>query len=76
MDGRRPFVPKMVAVEEDVVSGIEIAAVRAGGVVVGSRSEVSGVSALEGMSRNELERGGLVRAGFGGEDAADEVEDG
>ena len=76
MNGSCPFVPKVVAVEKDVVHGIELAAVGARSVVMGSRSEVVGIIALERMSCYELEGGRLVWAGVGGENSADEVGDG
>ena len=41
VDGCCPFVPKVVAIEQDVVGGVELAAVGARGVVMGSRMEVS-----------------------------------
>ena len=56
------FIPKMITVKEDVVDGVAITAVWACDVVVGPTSEVGGVGGIEGMSSDELEGGGLVRA--------------
>ena len=66
----------MVAFEKDVVGGVELAAVGTRGIVVGSCAEASGVIALECVSSNELEGGGLVGTGVGGENSADEVGEG
>ena len=76
MYGCCPFVPEVVTVEQNVVRGVEFAAVGTRGVVVGSRSEAVGVVALESVSCDELEGGGLVGTGVGGQDSADKVGDG
>ena len=76
MNGGCPFIPEVVTVEEDVVRGVELAAVGTRGVVMGSRSEAVGIVALKSVSCDELEGGGLVGTGVGGEDSADKVGDG
>ena len=67
-----PFVPKMVTLEEDVVDGVEIAAVRTARVVTGVGSETGRVAGVERMSGDGLEGGGLVRTGLGCENPEDE----
>ena len=57
----------MVTIEEDVVNGVAIAAVWAGGVVTGVGSEAGRVAGVEGMAGDELKRSGLVCAGLGSE---------
>ena len=73
MDDGCSLVPEVVTVEEDVICGVEFAVVGAGSVVLGSRSKAVGVIALKRVSCDELEGGGLVLAGGGGKDTADEV---
>ena len=73
VDNGCSLVPKMVAVEKDVVCGVELAAVGTGGVVLGSRSKAVGVVALEHVACDELEGGGLVMTGGGSEDTTDEI---
>ena len=66
------FVPKVITIEEDVIDGVAIAAVRAGGIIAGVGSEASGVVSIEGMTSDELECHRLVCAGLGGENPGDE----
>ena len=49
------FVPVMVAVEEDMVDGMSIAAVRTCRVVPGVLPEAGRVGGIEGMTGNDLE---------------------
>jgi hypothetical protein len=62
----------VIAAEEDVVDGVAIAAVWACGVVTRISSEVSRVAGVKGMAGDELEQGGLVCVGLGGENPIDE----
>ena len=55
LDDGGMFVPKVVAVEEDVVNGVLIAAVRTCGVVPGVRSKARGIGGVKGMSSDKLE---------------------
>jgi hypothetical protein len=66
MNGCRAFVPKMVALEKNVVGGVEVAAMWTGGVIVGSRVEAGRVSSFESVSGDELKGGGLVQTGVCG----------
>ena len=58
----------MVAVEQDVVDGVEIAAVGARSVIPGVPPKTGGVMGVECVSCNELKGCRLVGAGLGGED--------
>ena len=40
MNGGCSFIPKMVAIEEDMVDGVSVTTVRAGGVIVGTGMEL------------------------------------
>ena len=55
LDDGRAFVPKVIAVEEDMVDGVLVAAVRACGVVPSVLLEVGGVGGIEGVSYDKLE---------------------
>ena len=57
----------MVALEEDVVNGVSVAAMRTAGVVSGRGLEACRVPGVESVSGDELERSGLVRARLGSE---------
>jgi hypothetical protein len=62
-----PFVPEVVALEEYVVDGVSVAAVRTAGVVSRRGAEAGRVTGIESVSGDELESGGLVGSGMGGE---------
>jgi hypothetical protein len=66
------FVPKVIAVEEDVVDGVAIAAMWAGGVVISVGSKAGRVASVESVAGDELKCGGLVCVGLGGENPFDE----
>ena len=51
------FIPEVIAVEEDVVESVTIAAVGTCGVVTGVHSKAGGICGVEGVSSDELERG-------------------
>ena len=51
------MVPVVVAFEENVVDGVKVAAVRAGGVVSGISPEVEGIAGVECMAGDDLEGG-------------------
>ena len=57
----------MIAVEENVVDGVAIAAVRACGVVASVGLKAGRIAGVECMAGNELEGSRLVCAGLGGE---------
>ena len=59
-----------------MISGVGVAAVRTGSVVIGPRMKTGGVNGLKRMSCDELEGSGLVQAGVGGKNSVDEVGDG
>ena len=53
-------IPEVVAVEEDVVDGVAIAAMRTCGVIPGILSKAQGICGVKGVSCNDLEGGRLV----------------
>ena len=52
-----PFVPEVVTLEEDVVNGVKVAAMRTACVVSGVGLETGRVAGVESMSSDELECG-------------------
>ena len=58
----------VIAFEENVIDGVKVAAVGAGCVIAGVSPEAEGIASVESVARDDLEGGGLVRAGLGGED--------
>ena len=54
------FVPKVVAVEEDMIDGVAVAAVRTGDVISGILAKAGGVCGIKSVSCDDLEGGGLV----------------
>ena len=54
------LVPKVVTVEQDMVDGVTIFAVRTGDVVIGVLPEAGRVCGIEGVSCDKLKCGGLV----------------
>ena len=54
------LVPEAVAVEEDVVDGVTVTAMRTCGVVSSVRAKACGVCGIERVSCDYLEGGGLV----------------
>ena len=56
----RSFVPKVVAVEECMVDGEAVAAVRTHYIVSGVPAEAGGVCGVKCVSCDDLECGGLV----------------
>ena len=55
LDDSGVFVPVVIALEEDVVDGVSVAAVGACGVVPSIPLKVGGVVGVECMSSDELE---------------------
>ena len=55
LDDGRSLIPVVVAFEENVVDGVEVAAVRACGVVSGIPPEVEGIAGVECVARDDLE---------------------
>ena len=66
----------MIAVKQDVISGVDVATVRTGSVVIGSHTKAGGVGSFECMSSDELEGGRLVQMGVSGKNSADKIGDG
>ena len=54
------FVPKVFAVEQNVVDGVSVAAVRTGSVVVSVLPKAGRVRRVECVSCNDLKGGGLI----------------
>ena len=76
MYGGHSLVPEVVAVEEDVVDGMKVAAMWACGVVISSLSEPGGICGIKCVSGDGLESSGLVQARISCEDSVDEVGEG
>ena len=72
LDDGRSLVPVVVAFEKNVVDGVKIPAMRAGGVVTGIAPEAERIAGVECVAGDDLKGGRLVCAGLGCEDPRDE----
>ena len=72
LDDGRSLVPVVVAFEKNVVDGVEIPAMRAGGVVSGIPPEAEGIAGVKCVAGDDLKGGRLVCARLGCEDPRDE----
>ena len=57
LDDGRSLVPVVVAFEKNVVDGVKVTAMRAGGVVSSIPSEAEGIAGVECVAGNDLEGG-------------------